>query len=148
MDVEEVYEIAVRVRSAIESQIAAASYVDCELKKFPRGSCEISSVILGLYLKSKGYENVFQGVGNRPIPNDMNKSNHVWLVLNNEIIVDITADQFNDCEERVIVGRESKFHKTFKQYALRPIDETYLNRFGSTGYRDFYLKVLSQLNCT
>lgn len=137
--------VANKVRIAISTVVKDSEYVGCELKKFPSGSCEVASVITGLYLQYLGIKSVVQSVGRRSIPNDINEENHVWLTINKKYIVDITADQFDDCDKHVIVSESTIFHNTFDVYDTRPIDFSYLIRHSSDSYGDIYSKVLKLL---
>jgi len=140
--------IAREVRQAIDLVISESDYVDCELQSFPSGSCELSSVIVGLYLNKVGITDVVQTVARRPIPDDINTNDHVWLTIDGKYIVDITADQFDDCNVEVIVSEGTDFHNTFEIYDTRPVDFSYLMRSGSEGYDNFYSSVLAKLQNT
>lgn len=141
--ISELESIASNVRKAIDRVISQLDYVDCELKNFPSGSCEVSSVIAGLYLQKLGISDVVQTVAKRE-----NGNNHVWLTVNGQYIFDITADQFEDCDIEVIVAESSDFHSTFEVYDTRPVDFTYLVRQGSEGYGNVFSSVLSELQNT
>ncbi len=141
--IDELRLIAKNVRNAIESVISTSEYVDCELRNFPSGSCEVSSVITGLYIQENGISDVVQTVGKRE-----NGSNHVWLTVGGRYILDITADQFEDCDHGVIVEEATDFHKSFEIYETRPVDFSYLIRPGSEGYGRFYSKILAELKNT
>lgn len=131
----ELKSVATSVRELIENVISEFSYVDVELQRFPSGACEVSSVILGLYLKEKYKLKVVQSVGRHPSPDcEYSENNHVWLTVNDTVFIDITADQFDDFSSKVFVGRDSDFHETFKIYDTRPVDFSYLIRCGSEGY--------------
>lgn len=140
--------IAFTVRQKIEQVIDELPYVDVELQNFPSGSCEVSSVILGLYLQSEYGLDVVQSVGKRPVSNDYRENNHVWLTVNDSLIIDITADQFEEFQEPVFVGSESVFHSTFEVYETRSIDFSYLTRRGSVGYGGVYQNVSTILAST
>lgn len=136
--------LAKKVRDAIEQVISTSAYVDCELCNFPSGSCEVSSVMVGLYLQANGISDVVQTVGKR----NNGDNNHVWLTVEDRYILDITADQFEDCEYGVIVAESTDFHEKFEVYDTRPVDFSYLVRPGSEGYGNFYSKVLAELQNT
>ncbi|MEZ8951006.1 hypothetical protein AB4552_03860 [Vibrio sp. 10N.222.54.C3] len=146
MQVSELKTVATLVRKVIKKVVSESTYVDVELQRFPSGSCEVSSVILGLYLREKYAVNVVQSVGKRPSPEcEYSENNHVWLTVNETIVVDITADQFDDCLEKVFVGRDSAFHDTFEVYDTRPVDISYLLRRGSEGYGHIYKEVVTRM---
>jgi len=137
------------VRELIENIVSESTYVDVELQNFPSGACEVSSVILGLYLKENFDVNVIQSVGKRPSPDcEYSENNHVWLTVNESVVVDITADQFDDFSSKVFVGRDSDFHDTFEVYDARPVDFSYLLRRGSEGYGNIYKEVVTRIAST
>ena len=74
---------------------------------FPKGSCGDASIILAHYLSEKGFGEFDYVLGVR-----MEKL-HGWL-RQNEIIIDITADQFADNDEKVIITLNPKWHNEFK----------------------------------
>jgi len=74
---------------------------------FPKGSCGDASIILAHYLNKKGFGDFDYVLGVR-----MGKL-HGWL-RQNEIIIDITADQFADNDEKVIITLNPKWHNEFK----------------------------------
>lgn len=83
-------------------------------KDFPRGCCQDVSLILALYLHKKGF-----GIAEVVSGWRGNKS-HAWLELD-DMIIDITADQFDDVNERVLVTTNSKFHEEFKEDKTRAL---------------------------
>jgi hypothetical protein len=75
-------------------------------KNFPSGcSCDVA-LILAHYLKENGYgefDYVHAARWNQP---------HFWLERDN-IIIDLTPDQFEDQESKVMVTLDSKWHGEF-----------------------------------
>ena len=146
MQLSELKTVATLVREMIENVVSESTYVGIELQRFPSGACEVSSVILGLYLKEKYDVNVVQSVGKRPSPDcEYGENNHVWLTVNATVVVDITADQFDDFSSKVFVGCDSAFHDTFEVYDTRPVDFSYLLRRGSEGYGRVYKEVATRM---
>lgn len=76
---------------------------------FPRGWCGCVSRVLGAFLVEKYPEEKFDYVCGR------RNGTHAWIE-HNGIVLDITADQFEDCNEPIIVKpyKESFFHQTFE----------------------------------
>ncbi|MFM5758752.1 hypothetical protein [Aeromonas hydrophila] len=72
---------AVKVMEALQEIIEELDCVDCELNDFPSGSCEVSSVILGLSLIEIGIVDVVQTIGDRIVKGGINRNNHVWLTV-------------------------------------------------------------------
>lgn len=107
MDVDRVRTIASAVRVAIGSCAPA----DLPWLAFPGGALGDTSLPLGQVLHDaeiNGFEYI---CGNRHGPGG--SSSHAWL-SDGEWIVDITADQFPDVAEQVIVSRDSLWHTTWE----------------------------------
>lgn len=76
-------------------------------KHFPLGCCQDTSLILAKYLHAKGFGISYVVSGWR------GRKSHAWLELDG-VIIDITADQFEEVSEKVIVTKKSKFHNSFE----------------------------------
>lgn len=74
---------------------------------FPKGSGKDTSLLLAQYLKEKGFGGFYYVLGKRK------GKFHNWL-CKGDVIVDITADQFEDNEQKVMVMKNSEWHLTFK----------------------------------
>ncbi|NOQ93513.1 MAG: hypothetical protein GQ547_02630 [Methylophaga sp.] len=117
------------------------SFTTGDLAGFSGGTCDISSIMLGHYLYSQGFENIMVIYAVRwkidPAYGD-NKTQssytHTWLKVNNHYIVDITADQFPDCKTEVIVTTQSNFHDSFEEKTAinNILDETIPNQYIET----------------
>lgn len=87
------------------------------LENFPTGSCCDASTLLGTYLKDNGLGDFYFVKGSRGEEAEL--ETHYWLEKE-DIIVDITADQFAGINEEVIVtSTDSKWHKSFTKTILR-----------------------------
>lgn len=102
-----------KFRRAIEN--CDKNILPASFHSFPTASCGDASIILAHYLKEKGFGEFDYILGKR-----MEKS-HGWL-KQNEIVVDITADQFEDNNESVIVTINSKWHNEFNGEKLHIAD--------------------------
>ena len=102
-------------RRKLEIVVKSVSHI--EFNSFPRGSCFASSVLLNSYLIKNGYGR-FNIVSAKK-----NNHSHAWL-SNNEVFIDITADQFKDQIEKVIVVKKdlTYWHATFDLKEERAID--------------------------
>ena len=79
-------------------------------RDFPRGSCGDASLLLAKYFKNVGLGDFSYVVG---IYNENHTPyTHAWLKQRN-VIVDITADQFDDIQQKVIVTTNSSWHEKF-----------------------------------
>lgn len=113
---------------------------------FPRGCCQFASRILGLYLirelKLVPVEIVCNGTRylqdkldefDRPV-----EQSHAWLEVGG-FIIDITADQFYDCDEQVIVTVDRSWHDGFAGQTRHSEDDI----LGSNDYtQEHYRKML------
>lgn len=72
-------------------------------REFPNGCCADASLILAKFLEQKGFGICKYVRGQKGIPT------HAWLE-NEGFIIDITADQFDEIDEMVIVSKNSEFH--------------------------------------
>jgi hypothetical protein len=73
---------------------------------FPRGACGDSALMLGQYLFESGLGKWQYRSGMR------DGYTHAWIDQDG-LIVDITADQFDEISEPVIVARRSAWYQTF-----------------------------------
>lgn len=91
------------------------------LHNFPRGACGDASLLLAKYLRENGCGEFQYVVGGRC------GHSHAWL-LKGDIIVDLTADQFKDQPEAVLVTRDHGWHNTFEFTEQREANyERYVN---------------------
>jgi hypothetical protein len=81
-------------------------------ESFPCGSCGDASLLLAHFLGEHGFADVTYVLGERGQVN-VDWTSHAWLRVDG-FIVDITADQFPDMDQRVIVARDSPWHDTFE----------------------------------
>lgn len=100
------YQVCMKFRNAIVK--IPKSKLSISFNNFPFGSCGDTCLILGSFLYKSGF-GIFDYVcGQR------NLNSHAWLEKNG-IIVDITADQFEDCETAVYVGGINLFYQSFDE---------------------------------
>ncbi len=76
------------------------------LQGFPNGSCGDATLLLGHYLAEQGYGEFRYYLGWR------GGKSHAWL-QSGSVIVDITADQFEDFDDPVFVSDRSPWHDCF-----------------------------------
>lgn len=81
------------------------------LCKFPEGCCSWASYMMGHFMKYELYLNPIEIQAQRD--NDDGTDPHSWLMVGN-VIVDITSDEFDDSEERVIVSEYSPWHDSWE----------------------------------
>ena len=100
---------AAELRSTLE---ALAPELPNGLRRFPQGACGDTSLLLGALLADRGVEGFEYICGDRGSHDDGTWTSHAWLHRNG-LIIDITADQFEDGPGPVLVVRDSAWHRTF-----------------------------------
>jgi hypothetical protein len=101
---DEIRQAAARFRKAI---IVSGGGDHIVFRDFPRGSCGDTSILLGEYLSELGYGEWSY------VPGVRGRSTHAWIEQRG-VIVDITADQFEDMDEPVIVTTSRDWHGQFR----------------------------------
>lgn len=96
---------AARFRVAIE-KCNTATLSCIGLQNFPRGACGDAALLLAKYLQENEYGDFDYVLGERE------GCSHAWL-QRESLIIDITADQFEDQEATVIVTEDHWWHSLF-----------------------------------
>lgn len=112
-DLIRIKELATSFREALEQLRGSLGRLDLNLDRFPNGCCGNVSPILGTFLtaRSCGEFELIEGIrGARGI----DFRSHAWL-RQRELVVDITADQFEEIGDTVIVTDHSPWHDGFSQ---------------------------------
>jgi hypothetical protein len=81
-------------------------------EEFPKGSCGDATLLLGTLLKDRGLGTFTYALGTRNGKNG--RHSHAWLEAG-DVVVDITADQFPEIDQRVIVAENSAWHASFQR---------------------------------
>lgn len=107
MNVKEIRKAAVDFRKSIE--FCGAS-LGIAFENFPSGSCGDTVPLLGTYLIDLNFGNFQYMLGNYGNHEKGTWKSHAWL-QSNDLIIDITADQFDEITEKVIVEKDALWHK-------------------------------------
>lgn len=114
LGIQEISSIIVPFRKAIVNALLNREFSRKDrMSNFPYGCCDDSCDLLAYYLYDRFQINTNQinGVYRDSIPEEI--TNHAWLLLD-DIIIDITADQFSSLIENdngVYVGVETEFYQ-------------------------------------
>lgn len=112
------------VRFYLTEAINDADYAPPELSDFPGGSCELASYWLGILLKRIGFENIQVCNGSRHLSHEDQPKNHVWLYIEDCFYVDITGDQFDNCNSPIVVEELlPNYLSDFKPFRIYPLEE-------------------------
>lgn len=101
---------AARFRLAIQQ---AKDKLGESFRYFPLGACGDASVLLGMYLTEEGFGEFEYVSGERYFEEEERHATHAWLAQGS-LIVDITADQFYEIDNPVMVTRVSEWHSGFE----------------------------------
>ncbi len=101
---EEIEKLATAFRAAIVK--CDPKHLPNTLQNFPRGACGDAALLLAKYLKDNNCGDFLYVLGQRK------NHSHAWL-QSNDLIVDITADQFKDSTFQVIVTEDHSWHSGF-----------------------------------
>jgi hypothetical protein len=111
---------------------------------FPRNSCDHASALLGRYFQEQGFDVVYVNNGCRG--GSSWKDSHAWLEIG-DLIVDITADQFSDQTERVIVTTDHTWHSTFYGQRRQSVnDQLSFNNLLGRSYKQAYGEIKKELS--
>jgi hypothetical protein len=95
--------------------------VQFAVSEFPLGCCDDTSTLLGEYLHQQGVTGFESICGTKHHGLRPGRS-HVWL-QRDDLVVDITADQFNDEIQEplaaVVVMQSSQWHQAFEEIGNR-----------------------------
>lgn len=110
VDKQKIERIACAFRRAIE--LTPKNLLPIGFAEFPLGSCGDTCLILGRHFIESGCGEFDYVLGTRGDVSRNTQCSHAWL-MHEDIVVDITGDQFSDFGLRVFVGRASAFHLSF-----------------------------------
>ena len=108
--------LAKKMWSTIENLINKKIINNEELKKFPSGCCDDSSLLLAELLYRN---NISCQIVKGKYYFDNKIQTHAWIVVEGKIIIDITGDQFANNKDllnynqKVYIGELDKFHRLF-----------------------------------
>ncbi len=139
-DIDAIRKAATIFRAAIE--LTDFSAHDSNLRRFPMDCCHHAALLLRLYLFDFGLGLFDKTAGQRP-----DGRQHIWL-KRRDIVVDITADQFDEAMAKVIVTQDSPWHAAWEIGDTEPTDEAMIERSRIAYTEDYpiYDLILSNLS--
>ncbi len=118
----EIDELVVKFRLAIDEAKREGRFDrDQRFRNFPSGCCGITSELLAKFLYDNGYRKKITYVSATFYDLELENPPHTWLVVEDDIVLDITGDQFKwypeplRFEEPVYVGTYNKFYNAFDE---------------------------------
>ncbi len=134
MDVSKVKTISVKFRGAIE---LCSQELGIAFSRFPNGSCGDTKNLLGTFLieNNLGEFNYIIGTNVNHTP-----GTHAWL-QQGDLVVDITADQFINVRDKVIVSSSSGWHRSIEAKIMHVADYR-VEESTFANYDEIYKKIL------
>ena len=124
MDINRLRECVLKIRNVF---LSMRSELGFPFDRFPTACCGDSVLLLGAFLEDQGFGSFYRFSGergDRSISTD-DWCSHAWA-FKNDVIVDITSDQFRDYPGEFVIEGTSAFHQSFKQVG-ESYHATYLN---------------------
>ena len=114
----DIYKVAKNFRLAIlEAKHNGEFNWRNRLSNFPRGCCDDACDLLAYYLQETYGICTMQGNGVYRDDNPDNTTSHAWLIIGNDLIVDITIEQFawiSGITDEIYIGSSSVFHENLE----------------------------------
>ena len=136
-------EAATRFRAAIGK---CGPALDFSFRQFPRGTCGDVAPLLGTFLSEQGFGTFEYVLGERGEQRaDANTyQSHAWI-QQGPLIVDITADQFPEIDQKVIVTQTSDWHRTFNTKILHNADYRIFDGWAKERLHAIYQSILAAM---
>ena len=144
MNIEEIYRKSAEFRNAIE---LISSSLGISFSSFPRGACGDAVPLLGTYLIENGLGDFQYVLGDYGSRKNGTWSSHAWLQAGN-LVVDITADQFADVSDKVIVSANSDWHAKLNGVNKHVADYRIYDSHTVHVLGQIYIKIIEQINAT
>ena len=128
----------VRIRAAFERM--DKSNLPVTFRNFPRGSCGDTCEVLAEILRELGHGSSQYKVGRRE-----NGNSHAWLEINS-VIVDITADQFDEISDPVYIGPSNPWYESFEIQQEHEAGYSRLDTRSRVELEGVHLRVNAELN--
>jgi len=109
LDIAELKIVTTKFRRAIER--CDRRRLSITFRYFPKGSCGDAALLLRAFLLERGLGTFRYALG--WLDRDDGRHSHAWLEAGG-IVVDITADQFPEIDEEVIVTENSPWHAAIR----------------------------------
>ena len=126
--------LATSFRNAIEIMIKDDLYDLEHFKDFPKGGCGDACELLSIYLKENNINALY-------VSGEKGFQSHGWLECE-DYIIDITADQFNDVDEKVIITDNRDWHDQFNIMWKRAVEIEEIDQYNRQRLMSLYKKII------
>lgn len=143
MEILQLFEMATNFRRAIESIPPKVRPIG--MQRFPNGACGDTALLFGTFLVDHSIPGFKYICGERGSKIDNTWTSHAWL-QHDDLVVDLTADQFPDASAGVIVSSPSPWHMQFSTEPGRESDFREWSGYGAELLHPMYSRVLTVLS--
>ncbi|GAV11371.1 hypothetical protein [Paenibacillus sp. NAIST15-1] len=137
-EIDEIKRLGLDFRQAIMSLPLSKFPNSSFFENFPRGCCGDTCHLFAKYLMFKGYEVDY-------VWGWKGKQSHAWLEHNN-LIVDLTADQFSDIDETVVVTCDKSWYNTIQKQQKSEVDFEKFDGYNHVRLKKIYNNILEILH--
>ncbi|MGG0793795.1 hypothetical protein ABE137_07285 [Brevibacillus laterosporus] len=137
--IDQIREYAVIFRKAIQSMPMSEFPKSLYFDRFPIGCCGDSSKLFSKFLSSKGIK-AYYVWGIRD-----DEYSHAWLEYD-DIIIDLTADQFDEVHEEVVVTKNRDWHSQFEIQNKVALDFEEFEEYNAKRLGAIYKNILNKIN--
>ena len=131
-----VKELARLIRVTIEKMDIEEFPNSSYFKDFPRGCCGDASNLLAKYLKENGFKTEY-------VCGMRGKQSHAWLEYM-DLIIDITADQFPEIKDKVIVTKDRTWYSQFDSQSRHEGDFDGLESYNKRRLTSIYNNIIKR----
>ncbi|MFW2503471.1 transglutaminase domain-containing protein [Clostridium diolis] len=137
-NVEKIRKLAEQMRSTL-TKMEYDEFPDSDfLLGYPRGCCGDVSNLLAKFLRDNGIECEY-------VWGMMGRQSHAWLECD-ALIVDITADQFPEIKEQILITADKSWHKKFKRQRRSDGDFEKFNFYNKHRLTTIYKNILLRIS--
>ena len=140
--IEELTEVAACFRDAIER--CDVSQLPVTFENFPFGSCGDAVLLLGTYLRKNGHGDFYYMSAESGDASKNTYCTHAWLEKDG-LIIDITADQFRDTGDKVIVSTDRTWHDLWNWKVEHVADIGRYDYYPTSTLEDAYQTIIGQM---
>ncbi len=135
--IDTLYQLASEFRIGIEECKNSDNNNPEWFSRFPRGRCGDASDLLMYYFKQNGIES-------RYVSGSFNNQTHGWLEADG-LFIDITADQFEDIDEVILIIGDYSWHSKFEGFSYRDTCFDEFNEYAKERLFKLYNEILERI---
>jgi len=138
VNIEEIRKLSAELRNAITKMGPEELPNSSFLLRFPNGCCGDASNLLAKYLRENNIESQY-------VWGMKGEQSHAWLECC-DLIIDITADQFPEIKEKILVTSDKSWHKNFKGQRRSDGDFEMFESYNKNRLKTIYKNILRRIS--